>query len=44
VTQALAAVGRNGVPTYALYMPGKAPRLLSELPGSTEVIEALGRR
>ena len=44
VTQALAAVGRNGVPTYALYLPGKAPRLLSELPSRAEVIEALGRR
>lgn len=44
VTQALAAVGRNGVPTYALYLPGKEPRLLSELPSSAEVIEALGRR
>ena len=44
VTQALAAVGRNGVPTYALYLPGSAPRLLSELPSSAEVIEALGRR
>ena len=44
VTQALAAVGRNGVPTYALYLPGSAPRLLSELPSSAEVLEALGRR
>ena len=44
VTQALAAVGRNGVPTYALYLPGKEPRLLSELPSSAEVIEALSRR
>ena len=44
VTQALAAIGRNGVPTYALYLPGQAPRLLSELPSRAEVIEALGRR
>lgn len=44
VTQALAAVGRNGVPTYALYRPGSAPRLLSELPSTAEVMQALDRR
>ncbi len=44
VTQALAAIGRNGVPTYALYQPGSAPRLLSELPSKAEVMQALVRR
>ncbi|MDD2730291.1 MAG: protein-disulfide reductase DsbD family protein [Malikia sp.] len=44
VTQALAAVGRNGVPTYAVYRPGKAPRLLSELPSVAEVTQALDPR
>lgn len=32
ITQALAALGRSGVPAYALYTPGeKSPRLLPEL-------------
>jgi thiol:disulfide interchange protein/DsbC/DsbD-like thiol-disulfide interchange protein len=41
VTAALAAVGRNGVPTYAFYQPGSAPKLLSELPSVAEVMRAL---
>ena len=44
VTAALAAIGRNGVPTYALYRPGSAPRLLSEVPSIAEVKQALTTR
>ena len=31
ITQALAALGRNGVPVYVLYRPGKPPLLLPEV-------------
>ena len=31
ITAALAALGRNGVPVYVLYAPGKAPVVLSEI-------------
>ncbi len=41
ITQTLAALGRNGVPVYALYAPGKAPVILSELPSVAEVQTAL---
>ncbi len=41
VTQALAQLGRNGVPTYALYPPGGSPRVLAELLGVDEVRSAL---
>ena len=41
ITQTLAALGRNGVPVYALYVPGKAPIILSELPSVAEVQTAL---
>ncbi len=41
ITQALTALGRSGVPVYALYAPGKAPVLLSELPSVAEVQAAL---
>ncbi|WP_416547370.1 protein-disulfide reductase DsbD family protein [Limnohabitans sp. DCL3] len=41
ITQALTALGRSGVPVYALYAPGRAPRLLSELPSVAEVQTAL---
>ena len=41
ITQALAALGRSGVPVYALYAPGKAPVILSELPSVAEVQAAL---
>ncbi|MEN9904996.1 MAG: hypothetical protein RLZZ555_1561 [Pseudomonadota bacterium] len=44
VTAALAAIGRNGVPTYALYRPGSQPRLLSEILSVTEVLQALSAR
>ncbi len=41
ITQALSALGRSGVPVYALYTPGRAPVLLSELPSVAEVQTAL---
>ena len=44
VTTALAALGRNGVPTYALYRPGSAPQLLSEVLSAAEVTQALAAR
>jgi thiol:disulfide interchange protein DsbD len=43
ITQALTALGRSGVPVYALYAPGRAPVLLSELPSVAEVQTALQR-
>ena len=42
ITRALNALGRSGVPVYALYRPGQAPLVLSELPSVGEVLEALG--
>ena len=44
VTQALAALGRNGVPVYALYRPGQAPRVLSEVLSVSDVQQALAQR
>ena len=41
ITQALAALGRSGVPVYAVYAPGQPPRVLSELPSVAEIVEAL---
>ena len=41
ITQALAALGRNGVPVYVLYRPGKAPLLLPEVLKASLVHEAL---
>jgi thiol:disulfide interchange protein DsbD len=41
ITQALAALGRNGVPVYAFYRFGKPPRLLPELLKKELVFEAL---
>jgi thiol:disulfide interchange protein DsbD len=41
ITQALTALGRSGVPVYALYAPGRAPVLLSELPSVAEVQSTL---
>ena len=43
ITQALTALGRSGVPVYALYAPDQAPVLLSELPSVAEVQTALSR-
>jgi thiol:disulfide interchange protein len=31
ITRALAGLGRNGVPVYVLYRPGREPRLLPEI-------------
>lgn len=41
ITQALAALGRTGVPVYVLYQAGKAPVVLSELISVGEVRSAL---
>jgi len=42
ITQALAALGRSGVPAYALYVPGeKSPRLLPEALTPGIVLDAL---
>jgi thiol:disulfide interchange protein DsbD len=44
ITEALAALGRNAVPVYALYTPGaSAPRLLPELLTPSIVIAELGK-
>jgi thiol:disulfide interchange protein DsbD len=42
ITQALAAMGRSGVPAYALYVPGEiGPRLLPEALTPGIVLDAL---
>jgi thiol:disulfide interchange protein DsbD len=41
ITQALAGFGRNGVPVYVLYRPGKAPLLLPEVLSGSTMREAL---
>ncbi|MEO6929505.1 MAG: thioredoxin family protein [Casimicrobiaceae bacterium] len=41
ITAALAALGRNGVPVYVLYRPGKEPRLLPEILTQQAVFDAL---
>jgi len=41
ITQALAALGRNGVPVYVLYRPGRAPLLLPEVLQRDVVEDAL---
>ena len=41
ITAALAELGRNSVPVYALYAPGKAPVLLPELLTQRIVLDAL---
>ncbi len=44
ITEALAALGRNAVPVYALYIPGEsAPRLLPEVLTPSIVLTALER-
>ena len=40
-TAALAQLGRNGVPVYVIYRPGRAPVVLSEVLGVDEVRSAL---
>jgi thiol:disulfide interchange protein DsbD len=41
ITQALADLGRNGVPVYVLYRPGKTPLLLPEILREDIVLDAL---
>ena len=41
ITQALAALGRNGVPVYVLYRPGRAPLVLPEILREEIVLDAL---
>jgi len=41
ITQALAALGRQGVPVYVLYRPGKEPLLLPEVLAPQTVLDAL---
>jgi thiol:disulfide interchange protein DsbD len=44
ITQALAALGRSGVPAYALYAPGEeSPRLLPEVLTQGIVLDALSK-
>ena len=43
VTEALAQLGRNGVPTYALYSSGRPPVVLTEILSVDEVRTALGQ-
>lgn len=44
VTQALAALGRNGVPVYAIHRPGRPVAVLSEVLSVDEVRAALAGR
>jgi len=41
ITQALAALGRSGVPVYVLYRPGKAPLVLPEVLQAGTIRDAL---
>jgi thiol:disulfide interchange protein DsbD len=41
ITDALARLGRNGVPVYVVYRPGKPPQVLSEVLGADEVRSAI---
>jgi thiol:disulfide interchange protein DsbD len=41
VTEALARLGRNGIPVYAIYKTGQAPQVLSEVISVEEVRAAL---
>jgi thiol:disulfide interchange protein DsbD len=41
ITRALAALGRNGVPVYVLYRPGKEPLLLPEVLQRQTLLDAL---
>jgi thiol:disulfide interchange protein/DsbC/DsbD-like thiol-disulfide interchange protein len=44
ITQALNALGRSGVPTYALYRPNAAPQVLPEVLSNAMVINAVTQR
>jgi thiol:disulfide interchange protein DsbD len=41
ITRALAALGRKGVPVYAIYRPGREPELLPEILTRDTVLAAL---
>ena len=41
ITEALAALGRSGVPVYVLQAPGRPPVVLTEILGKNELREAL---
>ena len=41
ITQALAALGRQGVPVYVFYIPGREPTLLPEVLQTQVVLDAL---
>lgn len=41
ITEALHALGRNGVPVYVLYAPGRPPVVMTELLTRAEVLDAL---
>jgi thiol:disulfide interchange protein DsbD len=43
ITTALAEIGRNGVPTYAIYRPGQTPVVLTEVLSVNQVREALAK-
>lgn len=43
ITEALRSLGRNGVPVYVLYAPGRPATLLTELLSPSEVREALAK-
>ena len=43
ITQALAALGRQGVPVYVLYLPGREPMLLPEVLQTQVVLDALAQ-
>ncbi len=43
ITQALASLGRQGVPVYVLYQPGNAPVVMSEILSATDVRAAISK-
>jgi thiol:disulfide interchange protein DsbD len=43
ITQALASLGRNGVPVYVLYQPGKPAQILPELLTESTVLSAIAQ-
>ncbi|MDM0047070.1 protein-disulfide reductase DsbD family protein [Variovorax dokdonensis] len=43
ITAALSALGRSGVPVYALHAPGTSPVVMNEILSKSELTAALGR-
>ena len=41
ITQALAALGRNGVPAYVVYRPGQSPQVLPEILKRQTIVDAI---